>query len=282
MNNILHTINKEYDNFSKMHKKLADYVLANSDSTILMSISQLSKESGVSEATIVRFTYRLGFEGYKDFQRALLNSIKYSITTVERLQSAQNLDHLELVKKQINNDLNDINKTFIDLDPEIIVNAAYMIDKARRVYIIGLRTSNILAQYLYHYLTMMDFTVINIESTQMEPFEQLIGMTEDDILITFSFPRYSQKTIESTRLISEKGYDIISITDSENSPVTSLSTINLIANMTMASIFDSLVSPLAIINSLIIAISHVTQKNIKNSLKQLEEYWEEANTYEKI
>ena len=280
--NILYTISEEYDTFSRMHKKLADYILQNSDKAILMSISNLSEESGVSEATIVRFTYRLGFDGYKEFQKALLNSIKYSITTLERLKTAKNLSKEEVVSQQINSDINDINATFLNLDPNNILKAAKMLDKAENVYILGLRTSFILSQYLSHYLKMMDFNVVTVEGTMMDPYEQLTRMTEKDILVSISFPRYSQRSIHSTRLIRDKGYKIISITDSESTPISKLSDVNLIARLGMVSFVDSLASPIVLLNALLAAIGQVTEKNIKGNLKKLEEYWESAETYERI
>lgn len=282
MINIFCKIDQEYKSFSKMHKKIANYVLDNSDKVILMSIRQLSEESGVSEATIVRFVYRLGFDGYKDFQKSILESIKYSITTIDRLSSSENIDYYDLVKNQVNSDLSDISDTFSLTDPDRVIDAAELIDNSKRIYVLGLRTSNLLAQYLTHYLMMMGFDIINIEATQMEPYEQLHSMTENDLLIVFSFPRYSQRTIESTRLIYNKGFKIITITDSDNAPISSMACINLIAKITMSSIFDSLVSPLVIVNILIKAVSVITKKEIKSHLEDLEAYWEMSNTYEKI
>lgn len=282
MENILYIISRDYDSFSRMHKKLSDFILQNYDRSILMSINELSDESGVSEATIVRFTYRLGFNGYREFQKALLDSIKYSITTTERLKTQKNLSEVEQIHAQKNNDINNINSTFINLDPNIILNAAKLIDDSDKIYILGLRTSNIVAQYFSHYMKMMNFEVVMVEGTQMDPYEQLISMTDKDVLICMSFPRYSKRTIKSARLVSERGYKIISLTDSESSPINKFSDITLIARNSMTSFFDSLVSPIALINSLLLSLSNITKKDVKKTFSQLEEYFEKADTYEKI
>lgn len=282
MENILYIINEKYDSFSKMHKKLADYVLENSDKAILMPISELADESGVSEATIVRFTYRLGYTGYREFQRALLDSIKYTLTTLQRLDVSRELGENELIHSQVNSDVHDINTTFTNMDPAIIMNAAKEIDRSKKVFILGLRTSNILTQYLAHYLRMMTFDVILVEGTFMEPYEYLVNMTSEDILICISLPRYSQRTIQSVKLIHNKGYRIISLTDSESSPIFNYSSISLIARCSMNSFFDSMVSPLVIINTLLLSISATTSRDVEKSFKELEEFWEKSSTYERI
>lgn len=282
MENILYIINEKYDTFSKMHKKLADYILNNSDKAILLSTSELANVSGVSEATIIRFTYKLGFSGYREFQKALLNSIKYTITTLQRFDISKDVSESELIHSQVNSDITDINTTFSKLDPNTILEAAKEIDKSKRVFILGLRTSNLLAQYLAHYLKMMTFQVVSVESTLKEPYEYLINMTEDDILICMSFPRYSQRTLESAKRINKRGFRIISITDSESSPIYKYSKISLIANSSMHTFFDSMVSPLAVINTLILAISSISNRDIKGAFEELEDYWETSETYEKL
>lgn len=282
MDNILYKIRREYDSFSKMHRKFADYILDNSDSAILMPLSKLSQASGVSEATIIRFTYRLGFSGYRDFQKSLLESIKYSITTIDRMKGSRDLETTDLINKQVNKDLSDINETFMSLDTEELLEAAKIIDEASRVYVLGLRTSYILSQYLSHYLKMMQFNVTIVEATMKEPFEHLVNMDKDDVLISISFPRYSQRTIEATKLIHEKSFKVISITDSESAPISRFSNINLEARLGMSSFIDSLVAPISLINALLISISDISKKDVKASFSKLESFWERSDTYEKI
>ncbi|MFB0971776.1 MAG: MurR/RpiR family transcriptional regulator, partial [Neofamilia sp.] len=213
---------------------------------------------------------------------ALLDSIKYTLTTLQRLDVSRELGENELIHSQINSDVNDINATFTNLDPTVIMNAAKEIDRSKKIFILGLRTSNFLTQYLAHYLRMMTFDVVLVEGTFMEPYEYLVNMKSEDILICISLPRYSQRTIQSVKLIHNKGYRIISLTDSESSPIFNFSSISLIARCSMNSFFDSMVSPLVIINTLLLSISAVTSRDVEGSFKELEEFWEKSRTYERI
>ncbi len=282
MDNVLILIDECYDSFSKMHKKFADYILENYEKAILMSMNKISQESGVSEATIIRFTYKLGFDGYKDFQKSLINSTKYSLTTLQRFTTMSELSNADLINSSFHRDVTDINNTFLSLKPEVLNKAVDLIEKSKTIYILGLRTSTILSNYLAYYMRLLCFNVILVESTQMEPFEQLMNITEDDTLIAITFPRYSRKTIETIKLIRDKNCKIISITDSDTSPLNRYSDVSLIAYTSMTSFIDSLVSPLSLVNTFLLALSNINSKDVKATFAKLEELWEKQDTYEKI
>ncbi len=282
MDNVLILIDECYDSFSKMHKKFADYILENYEKAILMSMNKISQESGVSEATIIRFTYKLGFDGYKDFQKSLINSTKYSLTTLQRFTTMSELSNADLINSSFHRDVTDINNTFLSLKPEVLNKAVDLIEKSKTIYILGLRTSTILSNYLAYYMRLLCFNVILVESTQMEPFEQLMNITEDDTLIAITFPRYSRKTIETIKLIRDKNCKIISITDSDTSPLNRYSDVSLIAYTSMTSFIDSLVSPLSLVNTFLLALSNINSKDVKSTFAKLEELWEKQDTYEKI
>ena len=131
-------------------------------------------------------------------------------------------------------------------------------------------------------MRLLCFNVILVESTQMEPFEQLMNITEDDTLIAITFPRYSRKTIETIKLIRDKNCKIISITDSDTSPLNRYSDVSLIAYTSMTSFIDSLVSPLSLVNTFLLALSNINSKDVKSTFAKLEELWEKQDTYEKI
>lgn len=282
MDNVLILIDENYASFSRMHKKFADYILRNYEKAILMSMNKISRESGVSEATIIRFTYKLGFDGYKEFQKSLINSTKYSLTTLQRFTTMSELSSSELIYSSFHRDITDINNSFLALKPETMNKAVELVDKSRNIYILAMRSSNILAHYLAYYMRFLSFNVILIEGTQMEPFEQLISITENDCLIAISYPRYSRRTIETVKIAKEKNCKIISITDSDTSPLNKYSDVALIAYTSMTSFLDSLVSPLSLINTFLLSMSNLESRDVKATLAQLEEIWEKQDTYEKI
>lgn len=282
MKDVLMKINDNYGTFSKKHKKLSDFILLNYEKVILMSISVLARESKVSEATIVRFVYKLGFDGYKEFQEGLLNSVKNNLTTIQRLNIGEDVDYDELILDFANNDINDISKTINHLDYEKIEKAIELVNKSKKIYILGMRSSHILANYLSYYMNLLAYDVVTVEGTIMEPFEQLIKIKENDVLISFAFPRYSKRAIQATKLASEKGAKIISITDSEDSPYKEFSTISLKVFSSMSSFIDSLVAPMAFINIFLLLLGKSQRENVKKDFELLESLWEKYETYIKL
>ena len=112
-------------------------------------------------------------------------------------------------------------------------------------------------------------------------FEQIINISEDDVVIGISFPRYSRRTLKALEYAKTCGSKIVAITDSMMSPLTAVADYSLIARSDMASFADSLVAPLSLINAIIVAIAMSRQEELSETFKKLENIWEEYEVYDK-
>lgn len=121
---------------------------------------------------------------------------------------------------------------------------------------------------------------VNTNSSS-EIFEQLIRINEEDVIIGISFPRYSMRTLKALEFASNRKAKVITLTDSVHSPMNLYSSCNLIARSDMASIVDSLVAPLSVINALVVALCMKKQKEVVNTLETLEQIWGEYQVYSK-
>ena len=121
-----------------------------------------------------------------------------------------------------------------------------------------------------------------IQSTAgSEVFEQMISIGEDDVLVAISFPRYSKRVVAAVEFAHNVGANVISLTDSPQSPIALHADQLLTAHTDMASFVDSLVAPLSIINALIVALSLKKQHELAERLSRLEQIWEEYEEYDK-
>jgi len=154
--------------------------------------------------------------------------------------------------------------------------------KARRIYLIGVRSVAPLANFAGYYLNYMfeDVRIITVSGAG-EMFENLVGITPDDIVIAFSFPRYSSATLKAAQYCREVGATVIGITNSTLSPLAQNSDYVLIAKSDMVSLVDSLVAPLSVVNALLVALASAREHEVQMSLETLEHVWEEYNIYEK-
>lgn len=269
--------------FSKGQKRIALYILENYDKAAYMTASRLGAIVGISESTVVRFAIELGFDGYPEMQRSLQELIKTRLTSVQRVDVSNALiGEGEVLEKVLDSDVEKIRQTLADIDKESFERAIDNIVGAKNVYIIGVRSSSSLAGFLNMYLRMVLDNVKFIQTTSgSEMFEQIMNIGEGDVLIAISFPRYSSRIINAVEYAHAAGADVISITDSEKSPIAPNADQLLVAHSDMVSFVDSLVAPLSIINAIIVAVTRKCPDEVRSRLEKLEAIWDEYGVYAK-
>lgn len=268
---------------SKGHKKLIKYISENYDKAAFMTASKLGENVGVSESTVVRFATEMGFKGYPELQKELQQMIKSKLTAVQRMEVSSNLiGEDDAIKKVLNGDIELIRDTLESVSDVEFKNAVETINRAKKIYILGVRSSAALASFLYFYLNPVFENVVLVDtSSGSEMFEQMFRISEDDVCVAISFPRYSKQTINALRFINDRGTKIIAITDSAVSPIAEYADTLLVAKSDMVSVVDSLVAPLSLINALIVALTFSRREEVYNNFNRLESIWDEYQVYDK-
>lgn len=278
---LISLIKVNFPRLSKGQKLIAEYILNHYDKAAFMTASKLGEMVGVSESTVVRFANALGFSGYPSLQRALQELIKNKLTTVQRLSMSNSYsDNSTLLKKILKADMDNIRSTIDEISNEEFEKVVDCIYNANRVYIIGLRSSTTLANYLGFYLSLILDNVKVVTYGISDIFEQLLRVNKGDVVIGISYPRYSRRTLEALSYVKEQECKIIGITDSFLSPISGIADYTLIAKSNMISFVDSLVAPLSLINALIIAIGMREKNEITQYFYKLERLWDEYKVYD--
>ena len=283
MRNLLNDIEKRMPTFSKGQKLISNYILENYDKAAYMTASKLGKIVNVSESTVVRFAIELGFSGYPEFQHVLQEIVRTRLTAFQRMEVTNSLiGDGDILSAVLLGDVDKIKDTLDTVDKAAFEEAVEKIAGAKNIYILGVRASSSLAGFLSHGLCMMFDNVKFIQTTSgSEMFEQIMSVGEDDVVIAISFPRYSKRIIHAVNFAKSKGADVVAITDSEASPIAAGANQILAAKSDMASIVDSLVAPMSIINAIIVALSRKKQDELRVRLRRLEEIWDEYDVYDK-
>lgn len=282
-NELLNQIREKYDKMSKGQKLLADYITENYDKAVFLTASHLGKTVGVSESTVVRFATQLGYDGYPEFQKALEELVRNKLNSIQRMEVAYGrISQSEILETVLQSDAEKIKMTLSNLDKTHFEQAVEMMLQAKRIYIVGIRSCAPLASFLGFYLNLIfeNVTLVNTNSSS-EIFEQLIRIGEEDVIIGISFPRYSVRTLRALEFANNRKAKVITLTDSEHSPMTAYSSCNLIARSDMASIVDSLVAPLSVVNALVVALCMKKRDELTKTLGSLEEIWDEYQVYNK-
>lgn len=282
-NFILSKVDLSDKKLSKGHKKLVEYITDNYDKAAFMTASKLGEKVGVSESTVVRFATEIGFKGYPELQKELQQMIKSKLTAVQRMEVSSNLiGEKNAIKKVLNGDIELIRNTLESVSESEFEKAVETINKAKRIYILGVRSSASLASFLYFYLNPVFENVVLIDTASgSEMFEQIFRIDEDDVCVAISFPRYSKQIINALHFINDRGTKIIAITDSVDSPIAEYSETLLVAKSDMVSVIDSLVAPLSLINALIVAVTFSRRDEVYSNFNKLESIWDEYQVYDK-
>ena len=275
--NVLEQLKDGMPGFSKSNRKLAHYIIENTDEAAFSTAAQLGRNTGISESTVVRFAAKLGYKGFPQFQQALSKVLKSRLNTTSAIDiKNENLTHSKILEYVMTGDADKINYTYRNIDDKAFDEAVDTILTSRKVYVVGLRSSAALAQFLVFYLRM---AVKNIETvttnSSSEMFEQMINVGEEDAVIGISFPRYSMRTLKAMEFANNRSAKVIAITDSIHSPMSLYSSCNLFARTDMATIVDSLVAPMSLINALIVAVCIRNSGTVVHNLEELDKVWED-------
>ncbi|MCD7864607.1 MAG: MurR/RpiR family transcriptional regulator [Clostridiales bacterium] len=281
-NELLNRINERYSRMSKGQKLLSTYITDNYDKAVFLTAEKLGKVVGVSESTVVRFATCLGYRGYPEFQKALEELVRNKLNSIQRMEVTYGrISQSQILESVLQSDAEKIKRTLEQIDQHAFEAALDIILHAEHIYIVGIRSCAPLASFLAFYFNLL-FEHVHLLQTNSssELFEQMVRISDQDVIIGISFPRYSMRTLKAMEFANNRQAKVITLTDSVHSPMNLYSSCNLIAKSDMASIVDSLVAPLSVINALIVALCMKKQDEVADTLETLEQIWDEYQVYE--
>jgi len=265
---------------SKSYHIIADYIIENPHRLPFLTTAKLAENTGVSEATIVRFATFLGYEGYRHMQNQLMQSVERQLTTVERLRVSQ--DDFTASERAIfdnfERDRQNIKQTMEQLHIPSFEKATDAIIGAKRIYIVSNRSALSLGTFLQYYMNIL-FGHSELIHTTEGTFDAIHQVDEEDVVIGISYARYTKSTLQAVSFAAEKGATIIALTDYYHSPITAYADVALFATSEMNSFLDSFVAPLSVINTLIAFIGNKRPELVEERLQQFESIWDRYDVF---
>ena len=280
---ILSLLEKNTSGFSKGQRRIATYITESYDKAAFMTAHRLGQTVGVSESTVVRFAVELGYDGYPSMQKAMQEMVLNRLTSVQRMGVTNDrIGNQDVLTTVLQSDADKLRQTNETVSREDFNASVQAILNARRIYILGIRSASALVHFMGYYMNYM-FDNVHVVTTSgaSEIFEKLVNVTSEDVVIAFSFPRYSAATVKGVQYCRSVGAKIIGITNSQLSPLGQISDHVLVAKSDMVSLVDSLVAPLSVVNALIVALAASREQAMEKTFDTLEKVWEEYHVYEK-
>lgn len=279
--NILSQISADNVKLSKGQRLIARYISDNYDKAAFMTAGKLGRTVGVSESTVVRFATELGYEGYPEMRKALQELVRNRLTSVQRIAAAREMmDSANVLKSVMGSDMEKLRVTLESLDRTSFESAVDAILSARKLYILGMRSSAALASFLRFYLNyLMDNVHAVSDAKGSEVYEQMLRIGPEDVLFCISFPRYTSNSLRAARFAKERGARIVTLTDNDSSPFAQIADVVLYAKSDMVSFLDSLVAPLSVLNAIVIAVGARRRETLDETFENLETLWAEYEVF---
>lgn len=213
---------------TKSDKILMKYIKENIEYVSYMPISQIAKESNIGEATITRFSKKMGFSSLQDFKVTLAQEI--SINNKSKTIINSNIENdepaIDTAKKLLSSNITTLEKTVDLINNQDIHNCANMIINARRIYFIGIGYSGIIAQDSNYKFMRIGLNCMSFDSSHTMIMMASI-MEAEDLLIAISHTGETDAIIKTVELAKQNNVNIISITQNQESKLKDRSDINL-------------------------------------------------------
>lgn len=282
--NFFEKIQAGFSNLSPSHKKIAQYITSDGTAVSFASVRQLARMAAVSESAVVRFAQELGYRGYPELRQELQKEVKERLGSAARMRRTISVvrDQEGLLPGLFQKDVELIEETLGVVSQKDFRASIDVIWRARRVFIIGLRSSFSLAYFLYFRLIRLqiDARLITITGSS-SLFEQLALLRREDLLVAIGFADIPKETGMAMDHALKAGAKILGITYPPTSEIGQRAHVVLLAKRGTHSMVQSLTAPFCLLNALAIGVATAKKSKSLRALSQLdrmaEVYWEQSN-----
>ncbi|MDL2209691.1 MurR/RpiR family transcriptional regulator [Desulfovibrio sp. OttesenSCG-928-O18] len=261
-------INERHGKLSRVFRNIADYILKNYMTVPFLSISELSRAMDVSAASITRFCKEMGYTGYPEFQKSIQRIAQNEMIPMREIKNsvAAEFRDDEILQTTIDLNIENLRYTYSEHLQENFDRAVEIITSARRVYVIGLRTTYSPAYYLYSMLSGFMDNVILLKTGVEDMYDHIMNINENDVLVAISFEKYTRATHQVADFFKRHGSRLIALTDFQVSPLATNADAVLIAKNTSTTF--SFVSAMTILNAVITAVGRHNKNETLEMLKK--------------
>lgn len=218
--NLKEEIQNSLGNLTRVQKKLAVYLIDHWDEIPLVSIEYISNETGVSTASITRFTRIFGFKGFYDFKEKIKAKIKDHINPVDRFRLIkEDLRGMKSLMRVAKQDVKNINKLLNSTREETFSALVSMVESADRIFTYGVSISSIFSQLIRYIFNQVQKETHCLDEGNVTVEEKILSVKKTDLVIFLSFFPYSRSTIDYAQLAKEQGLNVVAISDNEFSPI---------------------------------------------------------------
>ena len=267
---------------SKTEKRIADYLIVNQDSIGLSTALDLAREIGTSDTSLIRFVHRMGYPSFSVFKREmgsqLVNNSR-AMRSSNKYAKSQIAADGDVIGEVYERALENIRKTCTELDQQRIHEVADILIRSHTKYICAFRTAQACATYMSGKLAYFLPHVVNIGGVENNALESLIDATNEDCLLMYSFPMYSEVNTSLLEIAQQRGTKSILVTDQVTSPLASKADIVLPASIAGLGFTNSYIAPMCLSEILLFTVSGETDIQKSRRAQQIDYYLDRHKLY---
>lgn len=255
---------------------VADYIVKNKSTFWLLSVQEIATAAGVSHATVIRFCRALGYEGFSDFSRDVVNIMRLEITVADRFSNASAIvdaretKNASIFKQVLSSEVESLNALANSVSDNDIKTCVNMMLEADAIYILGRMSSFPIALHFESTLSKVCKKCFLVPESELQAAAMLKKMTDRSLLFSIAYTRYSTSTISFTEMAYDKGCSVIAITNSLLSPIVQYSKLKFITQVKPLSFADLFVAPFSLVTALSLEYSVPTKQETADSLKEFD------------
>lgn len=255
---ILEHLQKLYPALTKKQKTIADYLIANPEEISYITLAQLSHQTGTSELTLLRFCQKLGYsnfldlkEQFRDYTQKMIKQASSSSFFLPERTSGEDTEREQMLHEICNTEAAVFSDFITNINLESVIKASDEIRKSTRIYIFAHDISLVPGKFLQSRLEILYLNSVLIDLSDLEVTQKIIQhLTDGDLVIFFSFPRYYFPIGNIAKKAAKSGVPILTITDSDTSPAAAHSTLLLLCPTSTKLFYNSMTAPMAMLNIL--------------------------------
>jgi DNA-binding MurR/RpiR family transcriptional regulator len=257
---VIDELRRRYDRLTQSQKRIAEYIVEHPQAVAFSTVDQMAGELDVNPSTIVRFTYRLGLNGFPDLQERMREVVRGQLSrTGDPINESQAAGHLEGTSfgASLSHDWQNLHHTISGLDAEAFNRAISLLTRSRRVYVVAGFTTFPVAHYFALVLDRLRSDVSLLASNDAFATPRLVEIKPEDCVLAVTFPRYARGTHRVAMWAKENKAKVIAITDSPISALGQISDVVLLAASAGTGMQNSMVAPMAVANALLNGVAAV-------------------------
>jgi len=245
------TIVEAFETMPPQLRAAARYVLDKPDDVALLSMREQARRAGVPAATMTRLAKRLGLEGYDEVRALYAGAVRAGTLGFAGKAEAQvEVQSLRGERALAADMALSLSRQIARLaEPESLerlAGAANHLHAARRVYCLGLRSCHAAAWHFHYMLSLLGNKTVMLDDAGGTGLDAIRDAGPDDVLLAASVEPYARATIEAVRYAAAGGVPVVALTDSEVSPLASLSVATILVATESPSFFHTMTPLLAV------------------------------------